>query len=505
MRHRTLYVLLVTLLPAIAGCTGGSGAIGEPCSYHRDCNGQLQCAGGVCANRCQRAPECGDGYYCDLAGLCQLAAGQSGDACISETDCAPGLSCQIDDNDTMVPLVATCTEQNVGRPPGSTCESDLECRNGTCALGHCLDLCGDTRDCSIGSTCMEIPRVEDVSTKFTGCLPAHGTMTWSIPVSAPMATIVFPVPSAASSASLVFHVDDPAQYVGALNVTSPRGQTLYNRPCNVTGCDPQAEFYANPVRHLPELGQSVLAMPSTPSIPFEAGAYHVQVASLRANGQLGSAIPQVTAVIRVDSALLLDLHFYFLDLDDHPCKAAFGDATLDSKTAQTGVGFQSMFLGGLRSIMAKGGVTLGDMTYEDLRSHPDLDGLDIADAGALLELGSYATGVNVFFVRTLSPVGLQAFGPNPGPAGLANTPRAGIAISADTLCYRSWDTLARLTAHEIARYMGLYHNVEVDPQWRDKIEDSDDSPNNLMFYSELGGTDLSPGQREILTRSAVLR
>ena len=447
MRHRTLFILLVTLLPAIAGCTGGSGAIGEPCSYHRDCNGQLQCAAGVCANRCKRSPECGDGYICDLAGLCQVATGESGESCISETDCAPGLSCQIDDNDAIVPLVATCTAQNVGRPPGSTCETDGECRNGTCALGHCLDLCGDTRDCSIGSTCMEIPRVEDVSTKFAGCLPAHGTMTWSIPVSAPMANIVFPVPSAASSASLVFRVDDPAQYVGALNVTSPRGQTLYNRPCNVMGCNPEAEFYANPVRHLPELGQSVLAMPTTPSVPFEPGAYRIQVSSLRANGQLGSAIPQVTGVIRVDSALLLDLHFYFLDLD----------------------------------------------------------GLDIANAGALLELGSHATGINVFFVRTLSPVGLQAFGPNPGPAGLANTARSGIAISADTLCYRSWDTLARLTAHEVARYMGLYHNVEIDSQWRDKIEDSDDSPNNLMFYSELGGTVLSPGQREILTRSAVLR
>ena len=65
--------------------------------------------------------------------------------------------------------------------------------------------------------------------------------------------------------------------------------------------------------------------------------------------------------------------------------------------------------------------------------------------------------------------------------------------------------LARLTAHEIGRYMGLSHNVEVDPRWRDGIDDSDASPANLMFYSELGGTDLSPGQRAILQRSPVLR
>ncbi|HEY7626278.1 MAG TPA: phosphoenolpyruvate carboxykinase (GTP), partial [Ilumatobacteraceae bacterium] len=48
----------------------------------------------------------------------------------------------------------------------------------------------------------------------------------------------------------------------------------------------------------------------------------------------------------------------------------------------------------------------------------DVDGLDIADADKLLALGHHDQGVNIFFVRTLSPVGLQAFGPNPGPAGL---------------------------------------------------------------------------------------
>ena len=57
--------------------------------------------------------------------------------------------------------------------------------------------------------------------------------------------------------------------------------------------------------------------------------------------------------------------------------------------------------------------------------------------------------------------------------------------------------------------MGLYHNVELEvgqhATWRDPIEDSDDSRNNLMFFSELGGIDLSAGQRAILTKSAVLR
>src|SRR6185369_3847134 len=100
--------------------------------------------------------------------------------------------------------------------------------------------------------------------------------------------------------------------------------------------------------------------------------------------------------------------------------------------------------------------------YENLRDHPDLDGLDLENAPALLSLGAHASGINIFFVRTLSPVGLQAIGPNPGPAGLGGTRRSGIVIGVDSLCYRSWPDLARLTSREIARYMGLYDNVEVD-------------------------------------------
>ena len=111
----------------------------------------------------------------------------------------------------------------------------------------------------------------------------------------------------------------------------------------------------------------------------------------------------------------------------------------------------------------------------------------------------------MFFVRTLSPIGLQAVGPNPGPAGLAGTRRSGIVIGVDTLCYRTWRQLARLTAYEIARYMGLYNNVGIDPAHIDPIADTDSTSTNLMFYSELGGTVLSEGQKQILRRSAVLR
>jgi hypothetical protein len=59
--------------------------------------------------------------------------------------------------------------------------------------------------------------------------------------------------------------------------------------------------------------------------------------------------------------------------------------------------------------------------------------------------------------------------------------------------------------------MGLYHNVELGfdqhMAWRDLIDDDDgdDPSNNLMYFSELGGSELSHGQSMILLHSPVLK
>ncbi|HWU89604.1 MAG TPA: hypothetical protein VN253_20220 [Kofleriaceae bacterium] len=530
----TLLVLVVTL----AGCPGDGASVGETCDRHSDCGAALQCAQHTCVPRCERAPDCGDGYACDENGICHHAQGQAGDACRSEVECAPGLSCQIDG--TRVEdgrLRASCTAQHAGAPAGASCLSDEDCRNGTCALGRCIDLCASTRDCGAGMSCMTIPRVEADGALFDGCLLSKGVVSWKIPLRSPKDEILFPVPGGAHYAQLVFSAPAP-QRVGAESLYAPTGRLLY-RPCQElppyncpsNHCPPYNcledkeadQYYQNPVRHRREIGTAVLAMPPSPETSLETGAYRVKAMAPQPDGRIG-ATPSVTAVVRIGPAVILDLHFYFLDLADHPCEAAFGNVKLDAAAARTEGFFQTDFIGPplpagvqdsgqlpvtLRSIFSNGGIALGEISYEDIANHHELDGLDTSNAGALLRLGRYGQGVNVFFVRTLSPVGLQTFSPNPGPAGLGGTLRSGIVIGIDTLCYRSWEQLARLTAHEIARYMGLYHNVELgatpdDPR-RDPIDDSNDSPDNLMFYSELGGTVLSHGQRDILMRSPVLR
>jgi hypothetical protein len=485
---------------ALAACPGGDAGLGDHCASTGDCAAGLQCISAVCTPKCQRAPDCGDGYACSSDGLCIAATGQVGDSCTSEVDCAAGLACELSSQPDNGKLTSSCVVATGGHPAGATCAVDTDCRNRTCALGRCVDLCRESRDCGTGTSCALIPRIEADGAMFAGCLQSQGSLAWPLPVQGSSDTIRLPIPDTARSVAITMTVDDVNQMVGVTHLAAPDGTTLLD----FTIPD---DYYTAPVRHRPELGQSVLAMPSAPETPLVAGAYTLDIRSLKppfTEGAIGTATPQVTAVIKLDSSVILDLHFYFLNFEAHPCSAAFA-GTLDASVASSAAFFQNDFLSMTRQVFARGGVALGTLTYEDLLDNPDLDGLDIVDAPALFKLGAHDVGVNVFFVRSLSPVGLQAYGPNPGPAGIAKSSQSGVIVSLDTLCYRSWADVARLTAHEVARYMGLYDNVELDSTHVDPILDSDGSSENLMFYSELGGIDLSPGQRDILSRSPVLR
>lgn len=552
------------VLVALAGCSGGGG-VGDACGGNDDCGGGLQCLNGRCALRCVRAPQCGDGYSCDPSGLCIPAHAQAGDKCKSEVDCEAGLSCRLNgaEVDSENRLIASCAAEYSTGPTGAACDFDSDCRNGTCEVGHCVDLCRQDRDCPLNFSCMTIPRVVVNGALFEGCLPAPATLSWDLPVSSPSAEVLLPIPfgnplDGAQSAELVMSVDDPSQEVGAEVVLDPCGCTRYRVPCpfgptpgggactEVVASD---QFYSQPsmgvgstggsgagdpgnmscsnactdlgktpvnhVRHLPGLGRSVLLMPSIPhASELKGGAYLIRVSSFWPTGEPGSAVPHIRAVVRLGAAKALDLHFFFLDLSDHPCSAMTGGGTLDAAAAQQpGGAFQNMFLGELTAVFGHVSLAIGGTTYADIPNRHDLDALDVADVGSLLALGSYASGVNVFFVRSLSPIGLAAFSPSPGPAGVAGSPESGIVIALDTLCYRDWRAVAHLAAHEIARYMGLYHNVESKdpaqaesaPAWQDLIDDSDTSSANLMYFSEPTGTELSAGQRDALSRSAVMR
>jgi hypothetical protein len=546
-------------LAALVGCRGGAG-LGETCGSNDDCDSSLQCVSGICHPRCERAPECGDGYAC-VNGLCEAAHGNPGDPCLGQSDCIAGQTCQINgaEVDQNNRLLASCGPVNPqGRPTGKPCRGDEDCHGRTCELGHCVQLCRNTTDCAQGTSCMTIPRVAVGGELFEGCLPMPSTVTWDIPVTSPSAQLLLPVPSNAVSAELVLSVDDPGQQVGVASVLNSCGCTRYTVPCTFQpGADPNCtallaaeQFYGqdpsagtipiprdvvgeaaasvcgltscnstsgpgfNHFRHLPDRGRSVLLMPTIPQnseLPY--GAYQIQVSSFWPDNSPGSAVPHVTAVVRIGTGKTLDLHFFFLDLEDHPCAAMTGNATLSAGAAASAMFFQQDYLGEINRVFNRIGLTV-TADYRDISDRHALDGLDVGDLGSLFALDSGATGINVYFVRSLSPLGTEVSGPTPGPAGVGGTAASGIAIALDTLCYRDWPAVARLTAHAIGHYMGLYHNVEPpdpvqgpnDPPWHDLARDTDESNTNLMYYSARhDGADLTVDQTYILIRSPVLR
>jgi hypothetical protein len=553
-------LLALMLLAALAGCRGGAG-LGETCGSSDDCDSSLQCVSGVCHAQCERAPECGDGYAC-VNGRCEASHGNPGEPCQGQSDCIAGQACQINgaEVDPMTNrLLASCGPVNPqGRPTGKSCRVDEDCHGRTCELGHCVQLCRDTTDCALGTSCMTIPRVAVGGELFEGCLPMPSIVTWDIPVTSPSAQILLPIPSKAESAELVLSVDDPGQKVGVESVLNPCGCTRYTVPCTFQpGADPNCtellaaeQFYSqdpragtmptariaaaegaagvcgptscnstggpvfNHFRHLPELGRSVLLMPTIPEPgEFPYGAYQIQVSSFWPDNSPGAAVPHVTAVVRIGTGTNLDLHFFFLDLEDHPCAAMTGNATLSAGAAAGATFFQQDYLGEINRVFNRAGLTV-TADYRDITDRHALDGLDVSDLGSLFALDAAATGINVYFVRSLSPLGTEVSGPTPGPGGVGGTAGSGIAVSLDTLCYRDWPALARLTAHAIGHYMGLYHNVEPpdpvqapsDPPWRDLARDTDASNTNLMFYSAIhDGSEITVDQTYLLTRSPVLR
>ena len=492
-------VWLGLLLVGVAGCPASGRNLGEPCSSTGDCRDELQCLVGTCTPRCQSHAACGDGYLCDGDGLCNQVISTIGDGCLRELDCGPAQACVLNaiDNNGDGKLAATCQTDQPGIVTGGACDQDSDCRNQICSLGRCTQLCLDDSDCP-DLVCVTLPRPGATSSPtFQGCLQGSGTLSTSIKLSAAHQEIRVAVPSNAISFAVLAEVDDDSQLVGASLIRSPSGALLYATPFS------PEEFYQNPLRHRPTHSISTILVPNTTTLAAETGAYLFEIGSFFEAGGTGTAIPEVTVVYKLGIGTTLDLRLGFLNLEDHPCHDV---EQLDATSAQAMGDFQSVYLAELRRILTSAGITLGSVTYRDIDNRPDFDGLNLEDLDDLLRLDDEANGISVFFVRSINPTGILAVaGGNPGPPQLSGTAASGIAVSVDTLCYRDWTVIARASAHEIARYLGLFRNVEPDGA-PDPIPDSDSTPANLMYFSEESvGTELSDGQRAVLQLHPGLR
>lgn len=484
------------LLIAVAACSGEDRGEGEPCASTGECAEALQCLEGVCRPDCQNHIDCGDGYRCEEGGQCFLVDSAIGDPCGREIDCGPGQTCALDDRDRDGDdfLAGTCQPQGGGDPIATSCELDGDCQTGICSLGLCTQLCGQASDCPPGLTCAVVPRLLDDSTpRFSSCLPSSGVVVDEIPIEESPATLRIPVPSTARSFTLVTQLEDGSQLVGVTRLVSPSGTVLFVLPETVD------DFYDNLIRYQASFGVSTMLVPNTPDISLQVGVYEADVGSILELGGPGTSVPRAAVQYKLDNGASLDLHFLFLDLDDHPCARSFEEGALDARIANASAQFQS-FVGEIDGVLRPAGVRLGTVTYRDIQGRGDLDSVGRERLAQLLELSTEPSGISVFLVRSMEPVGVLAMvGGQPGPPRTPGTRASGIAISMDTLCYRDWHVLARITAHALGRQMGLYYNRAPDGA-PDTISDSDESADNLMFFGDFGGSQLSEGQRDVLRR-----
>ena len=486
---------------AVSACSGGNAEIGEPCSASDDCDDELQCLGRMCTPLCNTHVDCGDGYRCEVGGECALVTSAIGERCLREIDCGLAQTCEIDarDGDGDGKLNGTCQLQLPGLTIASECDRDDDCQSGLCSLGRCAQLCTQLSDCPPGMACASVPRLlPDSAPRFSACMPGRGVISNDIKLRSPSTVVRVPVPSHAQSFALIAEVDEEDQLVGASRVVAPDGSLLYREPTT------SEAFYANPIRYQPGRGVSTLLVSNTTSVDLDVGVYQVTVSSQLEAGGPGTAVPRLRVLYKIDTSATLDLHFAFLDLADHPCAEAFDVGRLDAAAAQQSQAFRD-YLAQVSEVFASAGVHLGEVTYRDITDRDDLDGIEQDRAGDLFSLATEETGVTVFFVRSIAPAGVQAVvGGTPGPPLTAGSRGSGVAIGADTLCYRDWPALSRITAHAIARQMGLYYNRAPDGN-PDTIEDSDELPANLLFFSDQGGVELSEGQRKVLRRYPGLR
>lgn len=489
----------IGLLLAAAACTGGGAGVGERCTSTSECASGLQCLDGQCLPRCLHHIECGDGYTCE-AGLCKEAEGVENDSCDSELDCGPGLTCRL--RQTLSSPPGICQRHTTAGVPGAGCDSDIDCRGGACLVGHCLDLCADASECPPRWTCAAIPRVTDddltLRGNFNACLPSSGTLTYEIELdpTVQQPTVYIAVPTSAVAMSVVMEVGDPFQRIGATRVWDPAGDPIYDLPLD------REAYFRNRLRHEPAAGVSAFKIPSRPDEPLQAGAYRMSLGVFADGGGEPSFDRRLRVVQKLGLGAALDLHFYFTDLEGHPCADALG-TVIDAETAQASTAFQTQFVSELRTILSRAFAT-GATTYDDVSGHDDLSGLLRARAGELFELNTYHQGVAIFFVRSIAPAGLNiVVGGTPG-VPIPETRGSGVAVSLESMCYRDWRTLARQTAHAVARELGLFRNVEPD-SGADPIEDSPATIDNLMHFSEFGGTTLTPGQVDMLRASPAVQ
>ena len=308
-----------------------------------------------------------------------------------------------------------------------------------------------------------------------------------------MSEIEIEIPPDATSFFLQITGDAEALYALA-DLVSPSGERLTAFPEDVAVSDYLASNYYEEengrvpgmVQQTIRLGIFTLMLPNTPDIPYETGRYRFTV---------GSDMPDhtVSASLLVKRARgnvgYLPIHLFAVS-DTFSYEGETND-TLD-------------FLPDLNEIYTQAGITVHLLSLHDLPDSPYQEITDFVEpqenpetqsarlaastAGIVTE-----AGISVYVVESL-PSGVGGLS-----LGTPGTPYNGTYYTG-VVVRRLDDSaeMARVVAHEIGHYLGLYHVDDVVVE--DPIADTEGF-RNLMER----GTELTPGQRFVMQKHPLVR
>lgn len=241
-------------------------------------------------------------------------------------------------------------------------------------------------------------------------------------------------------------------------------------------------------------------VPSTdqPSLALVAGTWRVRLR--RFSGAVATASLKVYVQRRPGATGhvgRLDLNVFFAPA-----------LTPDAASAPTDADVQDI-LSRVNDLYAQQGISLGDVAFHDL-GDTAYDDVTQAEFPALLRLSSMAAShrLNYFFVRTAIGGGVLGIAAKIGGGTVNGTSYSGVMglwIESPTASQR--DLVARVMAHEMGHFLGLYHTTESNGAW-DAITDtaqcpasgcSDASLRYLMHWNaSTGGAVVTNGQGLVL-------
>ena len=436
--------------------------------------------------------------------VCLLPEGVCTINCSQSADCAAGRVCTwravVDASGNRTSIRSLCADIVTGAPSGGVCNQDSGCQSGFCHLGTCSEACKAT--CPIGMSCQasQEPLKAGYTKAIKTCLPAQGITVYdfaSRPVTDPA---VIPVPENAVSSTVVMQGGDTLYPIVSSLVAPDSTQLISN------GGDPLAQ----PERYYPETQIGTMFLPNTPTWPLQVGPYKYKALLCDDTMTNCDNPPSPTHIYyklapgaKQDTGTLT-VNFIFNGLAGHAC-GSLTAATAPSSSAMKKV------LANFSMIYAKAGITIGTVNYYDLSRSDlyDINGNDEATLNKLFETSSFLSNraVNVFLVRSMSPMGLLGVaGGIPGPP-IHGTAHSGIVANWDGQCY---GVMGNVVPHEVGHYLGLFHNIEADakgnddPTHQDAIDDTNTSHNNLMYWNEEGGDEVSAGQGWVMRGSFLV-